>query len=194
MDLKYKLTFYDYWHIGSGLSGGSKVDNSVLKDDDGLPYVSAKTIKGLAREYEGLIDCTFVNTCFGGDTNDKSKCYDVNYKNKQGQCYFTNAVMHEDERKLICVHDLQDNLFDIIASTKIGSKNSTNKGETEGIAVTNSLREIEVVVPISLYGEIKDVPDGYKNKMIESLKYIKRMGLNRNRGLGRCEFSVVEVD
>ena len=60
----------------------------------------------------------------------------------------------------------------------------------EGIAVDNSLRMIEVVIPLSLYGEITDVDENFVEDMIRSLKMIKRMGLNRNRGLGRCEFTV----
>ena len=46
-------------------------------------------------------------------------------------------------------------------------------------------------MPISLFGEIKNIPNEYKQEMIKALKKIKRMGLNRNRGLGRCFINVV---
>ena len=47
------------------------------------------------------------------------------------------------------------------------------------------------MIPISLKGEILDIPtqDNY-DKLSNALKMIKRMGLNRNRGLGRCEFII----
>jgi hypothetical protein len=191
MTLKYQLKFYDYWHISSGLSAGARLDSTVIKDDDGLPYVAGKIIKGLSREMAELSgDCTFVNSCFGGSTNDgkngreKDICYDEKAKNIQGVCYFSNATLDKNTAKQIRDNDLQENLYDIIASTKI---------EENGIAENKSLREIEVVIPITLIGEIRDIPNqDYFNKMKQSLKMIKRMGLNRNRGLGRCEFIVEE--
>ena len=85
-------------------------------------------------------------------------------------------------KKTIINNSLQNQLFNEIASTKI---------DKNGIAESGSLREIEVVVPISLFGEIKNIPDVYKQEMINAIKKVKRMGLNRNRGLGRCIIDVV---
>ena len=184
MTLKYKIRFYDYWHLSSGISAGAKLDSTVVKDKTGLPYVPAKTIKGLAREMAELSgDCEFVNRCFGGTTDNKDKCYDKEMKNKQGECYFANATLDEASKKEIVSNKLQDHLYDVIASTKI---------DKNGIAEDKSLREIEVVIPISLFGEIQDIPERHIEQMKRSLQMIKRAGLNRNRGLGRCEF-IVEV-
>lgn len=174
MTLKYQLKFYDYWHISSGLSAGARLDSTVIKDSDGLPYVAGKIIKGLTREMAELLgDCIFVKECFGAEGID------------MGQCYFSNATLDENTAKQIKANDLQENLFDIIASTKIDEKS--------GVAEDNSLREIEVVVPLVLCGEIRDIPtqNNFEN-LQKALKMIKRMGLNRNRGLGRCEFIVEE--
>lgn len=189
MTLKYTIKFYDYWHISSGLSAGARLDSTVIKDVDGLPYVAGKIIKGLSREMAELLeDCKFVNTCFGGSTNDGKngkpldKCYDEKAKNIQGKCYFSNAVLEKTTAEQIISNNLQENLYDIIASTKIDEKSGT--------AEDNSLREIEVVIPLTLIGEIRDIPNEYEGKMKQSLTMIKRMGLNRNRGLGRCEFLV----
>lgn len=160
MILKYKLKFYDYWHLDSGLSAGAKLDSTVVKDRDNLPYAPAKTIKGLLREVleEANANIEFLH-----------------------KCYFANAVLDETVTKEIVSNKLQDNLYDVIASTKIS--------ETEGIAVDDSLREIEVVIPLELEGEILDVPsqDDY-DALKDALSKIKRMGLNRNRGIGRCVF------
>jgi len=173
MTLRYQLKFYDYWHIGSGLSAGARLDSTVIKDQNDLPYVAGKIIKGLSREMaETLKDAAFVNVCFG------------NNGIEMGKCYFSNAQLLDATAKHICSLKLQSNLYDVIASTKID--------ETNGVAEDNSLREIEVVVPLELCGEIRDLPENYKEAMTRSLKMIKRMGLNRNRGLGRCEFFVEE--
>ena len=163
MNLKYELKFYDYWHLSSGLSNGAKLDSSVVKDEEGIPFASGKTIKGLVREMlENLTT-------------------DIEFLHK---CYFSNATIKDTTKQQIIENNLQDNLFDVIASTKIGEN---------GIAEDDSLREIEVVVPISLYGEILDISAQNIDVLKKAIKMIKRMGLNRNRGLGRCEFFIEEI-
>jgi CRISPR/Cas system CSM-associated protein Csm3 (group 7 of RAMP superfamily) len=168
--MKYKVTFLDYWHLSSGLSAGAKLDRVVTKDENGLPYIPGKTIKGLIREMAELTgNFDFITQCFGSSSD-------------MGECNFSNVEIEENTKKTIIKDSLQNQLFDEIASTKI---------DENGIAQTGSLREIEVVVPISLFGEIKNIPPKYKQEMIKALKKVKRMGLNRNRGLGRCAIDVV---
>ena len=168
--MKYIVTFLDYWHLSSGLSAGAKFDSMVTKDKDNLPYIPGKTIKGLIREMAELTcNKEFVTKCFGSSS-------DI------GECNFSNAEIEENTKKTIINNSLQNQLFDEIASTKI---------DENGIAESGSLREIEVVVPICLFGEIKNISDDYKQEMIKALKKIKRMGLNRNRGLGRCKIEII---
>ena len=81
----------------------------------------------------------------------------------------------------IVANNLSHNLFDVISSTMV---------DKNGIAVDKSLRDIEVVLPIGLKGTIENVDEKFAKELDRSLKMIKRMGLNRNRGLGRCEFVV----
>ena len=161
MTLKYQLEFYDYWHISSGLSAGARLDSTVIKDDDELPYVAGKIIKGLSREMADFLDDTiFIKECFGDEGTD------------MGKCYFTNATLDENTVKQIKANFLQENLYDIIASTKIGSEDKFKDGkqiEKKDIAVDNSLREIEVVVPLTLHGEVRDIPDEYKEKMTKAI-------------------------
>ena len=93
MTLKYTLTFFDYWHLSSGLSAGAKLDSTVVKDEDGLPYASGKTIKGLVREMaEVLNDCKLVNECFGASSDEKDECFEKDVKREEGVCYFSNAA------------------------------------------------------------------------------------------------------
>ena len=134
-------------------------------------------------------ECDFLDRCFGTTSDKDDKCYreEPKTKNKDGKqiytkCYFANATLDDTTHTEITSNQLQDNLYDVIASTKIEN----------GIAVDDSLREIEVVIPMTLYGEILDVSEDDCDKLIKSLKSIKRMGLNRNRGLGRCEFKEIE--
>jgi CRISPR/Cas system CSM-associated protein Csm3 (group 7 of RAMP superfamily) len=172
MTLKCEIKFLDYWHISSGNSGGAKLDSYVIRDKNNLPYISGKTIKGLVREMaDSFEDSEFIKECFG------LKGVDM------GKCYFTDALLSQDIQSEIIKDNLQDYLYHQIASTKITK---------DGLAEDNSLREIEVVVPLTLYAKVKDVPSEFSQKLISSFMMVKRAGLNRNRGLGRCQITVEE--
>jgi CRISPR/Cas system CSM-associated protein Csm3 (group 7 of RAMP superfamily) len=185
-DIKYRIEFFTDWHCGSGLSSGADLDLLVIKDKDKLPFIPGKTIKGLVREAVEEIN---------GFATDKKKSEDEiaaifgkqeNVKQeegKQGCCFFKNATLKDDLKKVIVQNNLQDYLYRSIASTAIDDK---------GIAVEHSLRKMEVAVPCELKGEILNVPDNFADLMEEGLKFIKRLGQNRNRGLGRCQITDIE--
>jgi len=170
--MTYKVTFHDYWHLSSGLSGGAKLDSNVVKDANALPYVPGKTIKGLVRDNAMMgSEHDWIVPCFGDAGN------------TQGVCYFSNAELAAETREQILLNQLQNDLYDTLSSTAISEK---------GVAIDGSLREIEVVIPLSFYGKIEDCPEHAKASMIKALKNVKRMGLNRHRGLGRCTFEIME--
>jgi CRISPR/Cas system CSM-associated protein Csm3 (group 7 of RAMP superfamily) len=180
--MKYVISFYTDWHCGSGLSSGADVDLLVIKDKNKLPFIPGKTVKGLVREAVEEIHS------FAGLSLDLKKVFGIeeNVKEKiesgQGCCFFTNAEINEDLRKSIVSNNLQDYLYRSLASTAI---------DKNGIAEEHSLRKMEVCVPCELEGEILDVPDDFLEIMEKGLKFIKRLGQNRNRGLGRCSIKVI---
>ncbi len=200
MDIHYKIEFFSDWHCGSGLSAGADVDALVIKDAEGLPFIPGKTIKGLVREaMEDLLSFKSFeekNDENGGEDNKttKEKMYAL-FKETfgffngergemiKGRAFFTNANLADDEREAIIADNLQAFMYRRLSSTAI---------EADGVAKTNSLRRIEVVVPCTLEGRILDVPENkdFIELMKEALHYIKRLGQNRNRGLGRCSFSI----
>ena len=171
--MKYKVEFLDYWHIGSGVTAGSRVDNLVLKDENGIPFISGKTLKGLFREMAEILDSEKTKKCFGEK------------ENKQGQLYFSDATLDKNTANLIVSKKLQTNLYSELAFTKIGKN---------GIAEDDTLREIEVVIPMTLYAEIKNIKQEDEEFIQQAIKMVKRMGLNRNRGLGRCEITLLEEE
>ncbi|PWK16970.1 CRISPR/Cas system CSM-associated protein Csm3 (group 7 of RAMP superfamily) [Arcicella aurantiaca] len=177
MELTYKITFLSDWHCGSGLSGGAEADAMVIKDDRNLPYVAGKTIKGLLKE--ALEDMTEVNQCTKDDINAifGIKAYDKNDK----KAFFSNATLSDAEKKDI-TPALSDFLYRNIASTQI---------EKNGTAKPNSLRVMEVCIPITLVGTISGINlETQKDLLIKALKWVRHLGVNRNRGLGRCKFEI----
>lgn len=183
--IKYQIQFHSYWHCGSGLAAGAGVDALVVKDADKLPFVPGKTIKGLLREameelrtWEGKEidnDKDFLDL-FG--SNDEAE-------HKSATAFFSNAELANDEQKAIKNEKLQKHLYKAVSSTAIDA--------TKGIAKEHSLRKIEVVVPCELYGEIHDVPDNIVKELTRAMGFIKTMGTNRNRGLGRCTIKKEEI-
>ncbi len=49
------ITFETDWHIGSGTGIPGSVDRQVLRDENGLPYVPAKTLTGMLRDGAELV-------------------------------------------------------------------------------------------------------------------------------------------
>lgn len=175
MELTYKITFLSDWHCGSGLSGGAEADATVIKDDRNLPYIAGKTIKGLLKE--ALEDMAEVNQCSKDDINAifGIEAYDKNDK----KAFFSNATLSEDEQEDI-TPALSDFLYRNIASTQI---------KPNGTAKENSLRVMEVCIPITLTGKITGIAFQEQIDLLDkALKWVRHLGVNRNRGLGRCKF------
>ena len=178
MNINYKIEFFSDWHCGSGLAAGADVDELVVKDKNGLPFIPGKTIKGLVKE--ALEDiCSF-----RGDDKDeliKEAFGFFNEKDSKGKgtAFFGNATLPKNEQDSIRDNKVQEFMYRNIASTSI---------ESNGIAKEHSLRRMETVVPCKLEGSIKDVPAGLVEDVKDALKFIKRLGTDRNRGLGRCRF------
>lgn len=179
--IKYTIRFYSEWHCGSGLGAGAEVDALVVKDRQHMPYVPGKTIKGLLREAVeelSLLSPERIKELFG-HTNP------VTHQMTEGRLYFKNAVLEKTESEAIVTRGLRKYLYRTKASTKI---------EDTGIAAEHSLRSIETVVPCDLQAVVMDVQDDEVEVLMNAMRYVKRIGMNRNRGLGRCDFMNFKVE
>jgi CRISPR/Cas system CSM-associated protein Csm3 (group 7 of RAMP superfamily) len=182
--IEYQIEFFSEWHCGSGLAAGADVDALVVKDKDDLPFVPGKTIKGLIREAADVLTLfgeqqeAKMKTLFGKEADAESGA------DNHGCLFFSNVELSGLERKAIMESHTQNYLYRTKASTKI---------DDNGIAQDASLRRIKTVVPCTLTGSITDVPDEDVANLETAMKYIKRMGINRNRGLGRCQFTATNI-
>lgn len=173
--IKYEIEFFSNWHCGSGLAAGADVDSLVIKDQNRLPYIPGRTLKGLFRDAATILsdDEDTIGIIFGvsGDKED----------HKTGCAFFGNATIPVAEYHYIVEQGLAPHLYQSFASTSIDEK---------GIAKDHSLRKIETVVPCKLEGEILNIPDGAEHVLEDAMRYVKRMGTGRNRGFGRCKISI----
>ena len=192
MKIQYQITFHSFWHSSSGLSGGVYADSLVIKDDQNIPYLPGRTVKGLLRDSayrvkyfsEGaLVTDDFIYRVFGERPNSTQQVNEV--KTLEAEAFFGNAhVSSFVKAELQKTPELINQLYDIHASTKINEK---------GVAEDHSLRQMEIVVPLTLYGQIDHFPESevFEKQLHYCMQGVKRLGLNRTRGLGRCTFSII---
>lgn len=179
-DLNIKIHFFSPWHCGSGLSAGADADSLVIKDIHGLPFIPGKTLKGLIREavedYTSLknIDIDLVKA-FGKEAS-SDECI------PSGKLFFTNAELSAMEKQSIISNHVEEYLYNNKVATAIDKET--------GITKEHSLRTIETTVPCELYATIWHVDDPLAEVIEPALGFIKRMGTGRNRGLGRCKFTI----
>ncbi len=194
MDIHYTIQFYSYWHCGSGLAAGADVDELVIKDYDRFPFVPGKTMKGLIRDaVEEIISLRdqwnqkrnyFIQTFGNSEDKDHLAQGNEEHKSQQGEAFFTNAEFPEVMKKKIQEGQLQEYLYVQLASTAI---------DKDGIAKDHSLRQTEAVIPCTMEGKILHVPTEFSNDILNGMKFIKRLGMNRFHGLGRCDIKGKEV-
>lgn len=178
--IQYTIQFYAQWHCGSGTSAGADLDTLVIKDKNEMPFIPGKTLKGLIREavenliqLEGKADAleTEIETAFGKEGA------------QTGCLHFSNATLEDGEYHAIVSNEAQQYLYNKVTTTSI---------DKDGVAKDHSLRSMETVVPCTLQAEITDVPTELRATIMRAFGLIKRIGLKRNRGLGRCEIKVKE--
>lgn len=184
----YKIEFFNYWHSGSGLSGSTYADSIVNKTERNLPYIPGKTLKGLLRDAAErinelnprLVNDNFISEVFGERSDNKQVT-----KEDEGKAFFSNALLSADLSNRIRndKNNLSDSLYTVISSTKI---------DKNGQAEDGSLRQLEVAIPVILYASIEHFPSHYEQELEYCMAWIKEMGQNRNRGLGKCKFSIIK--
>lgn len=192
MNIKYEIQLHTYWHCGSGLAAGADVDALAIKDKYGLPFIPGKTIKGLIREAvdemltlksdETNVSVDYVKT-FGLPIQKQSLFSKDSKITEKSEAFFSNACLRKDESDAIKANGLARFMFDSVSQTAIGKN---------GVAHEHSLRKIEIACPCVLEGEILNVPEGMIDYVENGMKYTKYLGLGRNRGLGRCSFTITK--
>ena len=95
--------------------------------------------------------------------------------------YFTNGELSPEETQTIIANHMEDFLYINKVETAIGEN---------GITKDHSLRTIETTVPCTLYAQIMHVDEALAQVLEPALGLIKHMGMERNRGLGRCQFTI----
>ncbi|AXY00923.1 hypothetical protein D1115_06470 [Vibrio alfacsensis] len=178
MTIKLTLQFdiQSHWHIGSGNEGGAYADALALKDEQGLPYIPGRSVKGLLREAMTLA-CE--NQWFEDDKLTHLFGEEGNNAFTQGKISVSNASFSAAEKVYFGQQKgAKKHLYQVVHSTAIE--------HTTGVAKNTSLRSLEVVIPLTLSAQV--MVNGTKEDaqaIMEVLPLITHLGAKRHRGLGQ---------
>jgi CRISPR-associated protein Csx10 len=186
MQIKYRLFFLSDWHIGSGTGIPGIVDNGVLKNNQNLPVINGKTIKGITRDaLEDLLGLmgesapwNLLDEIFGGEGD------------KEGQVIFCNPVIcpeaserSSDEYKRFLDYFKENALGEIRYHTAIDKETgAAEKGHLFSEETSDNFLEF--------YGTIR-AAEKYAGYLTAALRFITKIGGKRRRGLGQCQFDIL---
>lgn len=216
--LHINIELLGYWHAGSGISAGTRVDAMVVRDAQGLPYFPGRTLKGLLRDamHQAISwgwfpkndqGFTLVELLFGtrgdAETAERSEV-------QPGMLLVSDATLSEQERAYLDSPEgrpLQRHLISEVFSTAI-----EYKGRRAGVATEQSLRGQEITIPMMLNAPVAIhlpvtasqafaqaqaalMSSGKVPEMIKRiLPLIESIGSNRHRGYGRVEVTLQGVN
>lgn len=178
------VEFYSYWHAGAGSGQGPQLDALVIKDKIGLPYLPGRTLKGLLRD--AMYTCEEAHQVPPDTANRIFGIPGVFDGTEPGILYLSDAVLNPAERDWLSSADGQ--------SSKAGfyDKFSSTKLTEDGLAEPHTLRSMELCIPINLEANLTldgDQPADWK-ALEKACSLIRCLGSHRNRGLGRCRFTL----
>jgi CRISPR/Cas system CMR subunit Cmr4 (Cas7 group RAMP superfamily) len=187
MIIKYRLRFLSDWHIGSGTGIPGVVDNGVLKDNRNVPVINGRTIKGVTRDaLEDILYLmresnagTVIRAIFGGEGD------------KEGKAVFYNPslCMNESDKTSEEFKDFL-NYYDDRAIGEIRYHTAIDK--EKGTAREHHLFSEETSERIFEYFGDIDIDEEYAKYLIAALRFTTKIGGKRRRGLGQCEFQILE--
>jgi hypothetical protein len=194
-----------YWHPGTGQGLGGHLDAVTHRGTDKLPALPGRTVKGLLRDavYRWERFGAYAKTPFAGVKPSITECLFGPPSDREAEestapadrrregllrCQSAQMSLSQDDRDYLRTQpELVAGLYRSHFSTAI---------EANGTAKKNSLRGIEVVVPLVLQAELEALDDTHPLALawIEivspALHLVRAVGAHRSRGLGRAVLSL----
>ncbi|MBD3161181.1 MAG: hypothetical protein GF355_04830 [Candidatus Eisenbacteria bacterium] len=180
-ELTIKIEILDYWHSGTGRGRGPVLDAEASRTPAGLPYLPGKTVRGLVRE--GVQQAEDARLVPAGTVLGLFGKADVG-----GKLRVSDATLGREYEQWILAEgrELAETLFDQISATAINGKTGQVEDQT--------LRTIEVALPVTLTAVMHvadDHPDASRH-LEAGMGFIRGLGTQRRRGLGRARFTLEE--
>ncbi|MDR0881276.1 MAG: RAMP superfamily CRISPR-associated protein [Candidatus Adiutrix sp.] len=197
MRIGLKITFLSDWQVGSGLGDGHRADSCLVRDDQGLPFLPGRAVKGALREgahrlgfcradlakAEALI---FGSHC---QTQDGAKSF-----NQPGRLTVSQGRLPGDIIDVILAADPGQRRLLVGDLTTIRVQTAIEKGTAKG----GSLRSLECGLAGLFFqsqlrvDDLSDLPgESWLRQYFQAVcAMVKSLGANRSRGLGRCRLEI----
>jgi len=188
--------------IGSGEGFGAIIDQDIVFDSVGMPYIPAKRIKGClldaAKDVKDMFSISKIN-----DLSIDLSLFGEQGSPSPGPVYFSNLTMNDYELNkswlayFIQTEEYTDFLSkDLILDTFTEIRHQTKIDPDSGIAFDHSLRTLRVLKKgVSFYGDVH-IPYAYEDALLPSLLLacmnFRAMGTGRNRGFGELTCTLLK--
>jgi len=193
------------WHIGSGSGISGDIDSLVQRDQDGLPYIPAKTLTGIWRDACELV-------AFGLDDGTENGAWQkwIDYLFGEQPALTKEAKETAPRSAALSIRPAYfSQPLRAILNSKCSVKNALtfvkpgiSIDTKTGCAVEKFLRFEEVVrsgaileanCELNLPAN-KDQKDAAYALLIAGTKFVERLGGKRRRGSGKCQFLIKNKD
>ncbi|KPL75298.1 hypothetical protein ADN00_12975 [Ornatilinea apprima] len=210
--INYSIEFQTPFRVGTGMGQAGFIDNTTIRNRDGLAYIPGSTIKGRARAAALKLAPSF-DISTHSTTSDQTGCLVTQPDGPcaicrifgapqwPGMLSFEKADLHGEISNILKTLDLHE------TPIKTHAQNYGRLLRT-GIGIDRKLR---VVVPDRLFTNecvgtkipftgriIGEFPSSSPIELdlallLAALKSISHLGGGRGRGLGRCEFTFIKI-
>lgn len=207
-----RLDLLSPWICGSGRGAGKLHDAVGVRDDDGLPYIPGRHLKGLLRDALERAPAR----AYGGDTANGDEVASFLFGPKAtseerdlaanyffGLLRVSSARLSDADRSAALLHGEAER-----EATLFMTAQSTAIDPILGVARDKTLRSTQLAIPMTLYAEIEadksafrflQEPHGYERALLAgqwedaigfALPLMRSAGANRQRGNGRLTAAI----
>jgi CRISPR/Cas system CSM-associated protein Csm3 (group 7 of RAMP superfamily) len=179
-----QTTTLSEWIVAGGHQGFSGADNAPMRDASGLPYLPARSLRGLLRwackQVDNTLELGVVPDLFGeAGCTGKLRLGDAHLPRK-----LQEALQGAESAKRA---ELKEDFYTDVSRTRIDPQT--------GSAEDRSLRTMQVGIPGLVFVAPLEVPDMAALRLVAyATGLVRRLGANRYRGLGRCRVNVYRND
>ncbi|MFO0878141.1 MAG: RAMP superfamily CRISPR-associated protein [Gemmataceae bacterium] len=204
-----RLTMLSDWHVGSGMGRPGSVDRLVTRDADGLPFVPAKTLRGIWRDacerlargldngldgrWSSLVDRVFGSQPALGAHGPTRLHHDPAAKPIESALMVRPVRLSPELRQRVRG---QGALIEAMTFVKPGVRIDRRSGraQTDFLRFEEMARGgtvLEAVCSIHLPPASEELREAVSALLLAGTRLVERLGGKRRRGAGRCELVVL---
>jgi CRISPR-associated protein Csx10 len=207
---RVRLTMESDWHVGSGMGRPGNIDRLIVRDADGLPFVPAKTLRGIWRDAcerlcRGLDDgqlggwSRWVDSLLGsqpalGQKDPTGRHGDPSQPPLESAVQVRSARIPSSLREQLIRADrrLREAMTFVKPRVKIDRRSGsthTDHLRFEEMARRGTILEAECRLTVP-----QEMGEAASALLIASAKLVERLGGKRRRGPGRCRLEIIDAN